>query len=390
MKDNESALYSHYIIDGIRQEMTPAELLDECMEYQDDGICHEDTGTFADIIDESTDLPVTSSAYDKSETVRHAARLAGLSTEERPFTMLYPEQFTRLQIAGALLNRLWSEGHFRLGDLRLWAQWEWDPRPIGNMAAFYSSAAAAGEYIYGLGVRLSDYLFIESDGESSAKFFAWLPEGMTDEAQEARYNEMEILFKSSPYESRHPWIGENRKCPALISAEQDTRLAYIPFDTCPYRLGGSLLAQSEGRNGGPGTQVQDPDYFIDCYEVVRELIEDGIILAGISVADGGLATAAAKFCRQHGAAMDISRLLASYGESDPVKVLFGETPGVLVQFKECDFDYFDSQMLLQDIAYYLLGNPSGKDSHLEFTEEHSNGVADILSALMRQASEGED
>ena len=35
MKENESALYSQYIIDGIRSDMTPADLLDECMEYSD-------------------------------------------------------------------------------------------------------------------------------------------------------------------------------------------------------------------------------------------------------------------------------------------------------------------------------------------------------------------
>ena len=45
-------------------------------------------------------------------------------SEERPFRMLYPEHFTRLQIAKALLSRLWSEGHFKLCDLKLWVQWE--------------------------------------------------------------------------------------------------------------------------------------------------------------------------------------------------------------------------------------------------------------------------
>ena len=67
MKENESALYSHYIIDGIRQEMTPAELLDECMEYDDtDTMASEIPEAFDDIIDESTDLPVTTFIYDKS------------------------------------------------------------------------------------------------------------------------------------------------------------------------------------------------------------------------------------------------------------------------------------------------------------------------------------
>ena len=61
MKENESALYSHYIIDGIRQDMTPADLLDECMEYDEDEMQYnEPFGTFGDIIDETSDLPVTS------------------------------------------------------------------------------------------------------------------------------------------------------------------------------------------------------------------------------------------------------------------------------------------------------------------------------------------
>ena len=44
MKENESALYSHYIIDGVRQEMTPAELLDECMEYDSGEASFPDSG----------------------------------------------------------------------------------------------------------------------------------------------------------------------------------------------------------------------------------------------------------------------------------------------------------------------------------------------------------
>ena len=126
MKENESALYSHYIIDGIRQEMTPAELLDECMEYDDtDTMASEIYEAFDDIIDESTDLPVTTFIYDKSRNEEYAVMTANASGTDRPFTMLYPEHFTRLHIANALTSRLWSTGHFRLGNLRLWAQWDW-------------------------------------------------------------------------------------------------------------------------------------------------------------------------------------------------------------------------------------------------------------------------
>ena len=382
MKENESALYSQYIIDGTRQDMTPAELLDECMEYTDgETFDSEPFGKFADIIDESTEPPLSSFQYDTQQQQEYIRLTEAATCEEREFTMLYPEQFTRLQIAKALISRLWSEGHFRLGDLRIWAQWEWNTRPLGNMASFYSSVTAASEYLYNLGVKMTDYLFIEGDDKSSAKFFAWLPE---------EGNEMENPFKSSPYESRHPWISEQRRCASTLQNDPESWVIYIPFDTCSYRIGGSLLSQVSGHNGGLGTQIQDPYYFIDCYEVVRELVEDGIIMAGMSVGDGGLATAAAKMCMSAGMEMDITGIMSSYQETDPAKVLFGETPGVLLQIHSNDYDYLDSQLILQDVAYYPLGHPSENGSGVSFKVSGKSNVAEILASLLAQASEGED
>jgi phosphoribosylformylglycinamidine (FGAM) synthase-like enzyme len=167
-------------------------------------------------------------------------------------------------------------------------------------------------------------------------------------------------------------------------------LVYIPFDTCGFRLGGSLLAEINGHNGGPAPQIMDADYFIDCYEVVRELVEDGIISAGISIGNGGLAAAAMRFCDKKGARLDISGIMSSYQENDSTRILFGEIPGVLIQIRDNDYDYFDSQMLLQDIAYYPLGHPSESGEGVRFSEKGRNGVAEILASLMGQASEGED
>lgn len=388
MKENESALYSHYIIDGLRQDMTPADLLDECMEYEGDEMQYsEPFGKFEDIIDELSDLPVTSFTYDSEKNLEYAWMTAQENGKERPFTMLYPDHFTRLQIAEALTSRLWSKGHFRLGDLRLWAQWDWNTRPLGNMAAFYASVSAASDYIYSLGVRMSDYLFIEGDGQSNARFFAWLPEAEPEKETDIQDS---ILFKSSPYESRHPWIGDERKCPSVMTDDPESWLIYIPFDTCAFKLGGSLLAQVNGHNGGPAPQILDADYFIDCYEVVRELVEDGVISAGVSIGNGGLATAALRFCEGKGANVDISGILASYQENDSTRMLFGEIPGVLIQIRNQDYDYFDSQMLLQDIAYYPLGTPSKPENGISFSEKGRNGVADILASLLGHTSEGED
>lgn len=384
MKENESALYSQYIIDGAAYEATPAELLDECMEYQDDGF----PGGFADIVDETMEPPVTPFMHESGRNVEYLKMTSEAVHREIPFRMLYPAHFTRLQIAKALLSRLWSKGHFRLGDLRLWAQWDWNCRPVGSMSAFYISAMNAGEYIYDLGVRMSDYLFIENDEESSARFFAWLPEKEQDE--ETDTHEEGALFKSSPYESRHPWISEERCCPERMLPEKDSWIIYIPFDTCSYRLGGSLLAQLNGHNGGTSPEIQDSDYFIDCYEVVRELAEDGLVMAGAAVSDGGLATAAERMCGECGMDLDINGLMASYQEKDSTKVLFSEVPGVLLQIRDNDFDYVDSQLILQDVAYYPVGRTSAEHEGIRLTGSTGSGVSGILASLLNQASEGED
>lgn len=378
MKGKESALYSHYIIDGLKCDMTPAELLDECM-YESDGLI--ELPEFDDIIDEPTEAPLSVFGPDSSMHEKYLEQTLAASNEERQFMMLYPEHFTRMQIAKTLLGRLWSDGHFRLGDLRLWAQWEWNTRHIGNMASFYASAAAASDYIYALGISLEDYVFIEGDEGSTAKFFAWLPENDC---------EKENIFKTSPYESTHPWISESRKCPATLVNDPESRIIYIPFDTCRFKLGGSLLAQENNDNGGKAPDINDPDYFIDCYEVVRELTEDGIIMSGSTVADGGLLTAAARMCGGCGCRLDITRLAASYQEDDTTKILFGEVPGVLIQISEDNYDYVDSQLILQDVAYFPVGHPTTEHGGVKVSRSEKNGIADILASLLGQTSEGED
>lgn len=374
MTAKEDALFSHYIIDGVRMDMSPAELLEECTEdyYYD----FPDSSTFDDIIDESTEPPLSSFSYDKGKEKDYLAMTTAATHEERPFRMLYPEYFTRLQIAKALLSRLWSKGHFKLGNLRLWAQWEWNCEKTGNMSAFYRSVESASNYIYGLGVQLEDYLFIEED-RNNAKFFAWL-------------EEEDALFKSSPYESRHAWIEEVRACSQVITADPKSWLIYIPFDTCGFRLGASLLTEVAGHDGGKAPDISDPDYFIDCYEVVRELVEDGIVISGTVVADGGLITALNNIRGENGLDIDIKGIMSSYQEDSRARILFGEIPGVIIQVSDENYDYVDSQLLLQDIAYYPIGHPSMAENDIKISEIGKNGVIDILVSLLDHASEGED
>lgn len=377
----DSSLYAHYVIDGVRHDAAPAELLQECMTGREE-IQMEPAG---DIIDETLEPPLTSFTYDNASDKEYEdiqnRYAAERGSEHRAFNILYPEHTTRLAIAAGLMDMLWKKGHFRLGDLQVnldW-QWNWKEMPVGSMAAFYASVRSACEYIYDLGLRIS--AFSTADARPYARFGTGVSLHVTEESGDI----------AMPFESRHPWMEDERAVPDHIDGHaDDSWVIYIPFDTCSYKLGGSLLAESFGHNGGVAPSIQDPDYFIDCYEVVRELVEDGIITAAATVADGGLMYALSGFAKVHGIDVDIRGLMSSYQTDDTTKVLFSEVPGVLMSINDRDFDYVDSQFLLQDVAYYPIGRISDGQTGIRMVRNYRSGISDILTSLLAQASEGED
>ena len=170
------------------------------------------------------------------------------------------------------------------------AEWKWNTGPVGNLAALYASIESATSYIDALGLYLDGYSFAENPGGRCL-----------------------VSFKA--VDAGHPKLGKKRRCPSTLIADPSSWIIYIPFDTCDYRLGGSVLSEETGARSSLGPDIYDADYFIDCFEVVRELVEDGIVLSGATVCDGGLITALKGMCRQGtGAAIDITSIRDARGE----------------------------------------------------------------------------
>ena len=69
---------------------------------------------------------------------------------------------------------------------------------------------------------------------------------------------------------------------------------------------------------------------------------------------------------------------------------FSSASGALIQIRDTDYDYVDSQLLLQDIAYYPLGHPSMEAHGISVQDNSRTSVADILASLLGHTSEGED
>lgn len=373
MNKSISALYSKYIIDGVQQELTPAQML-ESVKAPFSETSEQPKGVAGRIVDESSGPGLSSARTDSSKIEEYLDKVLSAF---RHAPIVFAEEFTRGQIEKALLDCLWRMGNFRLGDLCLDAKWTWNDGALGNMAALYSSFRASGEFLDALGLCLRYYS--EEQGVCGVSFTAGL---------RPRVEEGSLVER--PFCSEHPRLGA-ASLPSILNPDSKSWIVYIPFDTSSYRLGGSLLAQAIEIEPAVAPIINDPYYFLDCYEVVRELVEDGIVLSASTVSDGGLIAALKGMTTQGiGALIDLSDLRIATREEDPVRLLFSEVPGAIVQIRDIDFDYLDAELLLQDIAFYPLGHPS-EDGKLQLRFSPKSGIQHILESLIRsQGAEGED
>lgn len=445
MDSRTSVFEAEYIIDGIRRELSPGQILDEAAGIVREGVpgamMHGNTSEIQKIasgalpqddvrkpgtgnrtereaevspepiVDESVDPGLEGNFPSAGEIYRYIAPITRRTRRPRNIPSAYAASLTKGEVARALLDMLWRAGHFRLDDLQISAHWEWDRTEVGNLAAFYYSAESLGEYLDQLGVRLGSYDFKDDSKQCCIRFDVSADGVITDsedggdddietpdiaesidrDIQGAPEAHLSLPYYEMPFRTANPVIGRKRICSSHISRDKSAWLIYIPFDTCGFRLGGSLLSEVSGICGGKAPDISDSDYFIDCYEVVREFAEDGVITAGVTVGPGGLVAALSGFTTTFGGIdADISGIMRSYEENDIVKILFGETPGVLMEIRDSDFDYVDAELLLQDVAYFPVGHPGRSGLRISHGG-NGGGILGILQSLLdTQTAEGED
>ena len=363
-----------FIIDGIPQAVTPEMMLLDC--------AGRDATTPAPaepLADETLDIAPGTFPDDGTPAESYLPAVLAALEAPRKYPVTFPESYACARIAASLLEALFRSGHFHLEDLGADLEWNWNGAPMGNMAALYASVQAACEYIENLGIRLRKWGYNEAV-HCSLGVRTGLAGGDPLPGDEELIDETSGKIR----------FGRKRRCPATLPASASDWIVYIPFDSCEPRLGGSVLAEAVGAPSATAPDIGDADYFIDCYEVVRELIEDGIVRSGVPVGPGGLLTALNVLAVEDtGADIDIALLRKSWDGVIPVRALYGEVPGVLITIADIDFDYIDAELLLQDVAYFPLGHPAPGRPGIRIAPDGAPGISSILESLLN-ASEGED
>jgi phosphoribosylformylglycinamidine synthase len=268
--------------------------------------------------------------------------------------LIDPSAGSVLSIAEALTNIIWAPMPDGLDSVSLSANWMWPCRNAGEDARLYTAVEAAAKFAKALGINI--------------------PTGKDSLSMTQKYNDEVVYSPGTVIISAAAEVTDIRKIvePVLVN-DCYTSLLYIDFSRDLHKAGGSSFAQILNALGKEAPFVTDPAYFKDAFNTVQDLIKKGKILAGHDISAGGMLTTLLEMCFSNTSG-GISVNTSAINESDTVKLLFSQNPGIIIQVK----DEMEIAEILLDkgISYFSIGHPVNERS-LFITNNNDNLTFDI-------------
>lgn len=227
--------------------------------------------------------------------------------------MVNPAAGSVLAIAESLTNIVFAPMAEGLKSISLSANWMWPCKNPGEDARLYKAVEACSEFACDLGINI--------------------PTGKDSLSMTQKYGDEKVYSPGTVIISAAGEVSNIRKIVSPVLAYiKGTYLYYIDFSFDTFKLGGSAFAQTLGKLGEEVPTVTDSEYFKNAFIAVQELINRGLILAGHDVSAGGLFTTMLEMCFANPQG-GLDTRLDKIRNTDLIKILFAENPGILVQVK---------------------------------------------------------
>ncbi len=221
-----------------------------------------------------------------------------------------PAAGSKLAIAESLLNIIWAPLTYGLKGVSLSANWMWPAKNEGENARLYAAVEAVSDFACQLGINI--------------------PTGKDSLSMTQKYPNGEVVF--SPGTVIISAVGEvsdiRKTVSPVLEPIEGSQLIYIDFSKDALHLGGSSFAQIVNQLGTQAPTIRDDAYFVQAFETVQQLIKSDLILAGHDISAGGLITTLLEMCFP---IPKIGLALNLQDETDLIKTLFSENPGIVIQ-----------------------------------------------------------
>ncbi len=257
--------------------------------------------------------------------------------------LVSPEAGSVMSVAEALTNIVGAELKKGLESVSLSANWMWPCKNPGQDAALYSAVQACSDFVCSLGINI--------------------PTGKDSLSMTQKYSDRKVMAPGTVIISAAGEVSHVRRTlsPVIVNKETTT-LYYIDFSTCPLRLGGSALAQTQGKTGSEVPTVADAAKFRTAFNAVQHLVRNRSLLACHDVSAGGLITTLLEmvFANPEGGLKIYTDGFAMFGEHDLVKILFAENPAVVIQADNRSKASVEKVLDEAGVKYFPIGHPAAE------------------------------
>lgn len=245
-----------------------------------------------------------------------------------------PAAASALAVAEALTNIVWAPLQHGLKGISLSANWMWPSKNTGEDARLYQAVKSISDFCITLGINIptgKDSLSMTQKYPGGEKVFA---PGTVIVSAIAEVDDIRGIVE-----------------PVLRPIEGSS-LVYVEFSTGGFGLGGSSLAQALNAIGNEVPETGEAVYLAEAFTALQSLIRQGLVLAGHDVSAGGLVTTLLEmtFGRND---VGIEADLSGLPEKDPVKVLFSEKPGVVIQVES--WPQVREQLIQRGVRHHSIG-----------------------------------
>lgn len=240
-----------------------------------------------------------------------------------------------LSIAEALTNIIWAPLADGLRSVSLSANWMWPCRNRGEDARLYEAVQAASDFAVALGVNI--------------------PTGKDSLSMTQKYRDGMVISPGTVIITSAAEVSDIRAVvEPVIRNDASTTIFFIDMSGMRPALGGSALGQALNCLGTEAPTVSDPQYFAEAFGALQQLIRERKIIAGHDISAGGMITALLEMCFANSEG-GLTINLTEMDESDTVKLLFSQNPGVLIQVS--DEAATEEFLLERGIRFFAIGHP---------------------------------
>jgi phosphoribosylformylglycinamidine synthase len=269
--------------------------------------------------------------------------------ERSPLALLNAPASGRMAVAEAITN-LAAARIETIGEIKLSANWMAACGVPGEDAHLFDTVKAVGlEFCPALGIAIpvgKDSLSMRVD---------W------DNQQKISPVSLVVSAFAPVLDVRKTWT------PELQLQNDNTELVFLDLARGQQRLGGSILALTQGELGNNCPDCEDPKILVQFFKAMQALHEAELVLAYHDRSDGGLWATLCEmaFAARCGFEIDLSPLGA-----DPIAILFNEELGVVLQIQHSEREAVLAVLAAQGLAddLYTLGR-SCPEQQLRITHE---------------------